>query len=35
MASCEPSVVCNGKKCDESRVIAYNIVEMEPCDMMH
>ena len=29
MASCEPSAVCNGRKCDGSGVIADNMVESE------
>jgi len=27
MTSCEPSTVCNDRKCDESRVIAHNMLE--------
>ena len=29
MASCEPSTVCNGRKCDGNGVTADNMVESE------
>jgi len=29
MARCEPSAVCSGRKCDESGVIANNMVKSE------
>ena len=29
IASCEPSAVCSGRKCDESGVIANNMIKSE------